>query len=62
MAASATFSASSEPISARELSVEIEEWERCKNEEQYMLAADDDHEGHAMLCHCMAKIASVCIA
>ena len=55
-------SAASEPLSATQLSLELAEWERCKNEEQYMLAAEDDYEGHAMLCHCIAKIASVCIA
>jgi hypothetical protein len=54
-------SAASEPLSATQLSLELAEWDRCKNEEQYMLAAEED-EGHAMLCHCIAKIASVCIA
>ena len=46
---------------ATQLNLELAEWDRCKNEEQYMLAAEED-EGHAMLCHCIAKIASVCIA
>ena len=46
---------------ATQLNLELAEWERCKNEEQYMLAAEED-EGHAMLRHCIAKIASVCIA
>ena len=55
-------SASSEPLSCAQLSIELSEWDRCKNEEQYMLAAEDDTEGHAMLRHCIAKIASVCIA
>tara|TARA_B110000259_G_scaffold16536_1_gene17359 strand:- start:30 stop:200 length:171 start_codon:yes stop_codon:yes gene_type:complete len=47
---------------ATQLNLELAEWERCKNEEQYMLAAEEDTEGHAMLRHCIAKIASVCIA
>jgi hypothetical protein len=68
----ASSSAASEPLSTTQLKLELQEWDRCKNEEQYMMAAEDDTEGHAMLCHCIsedlfgvhciAKIASVCIA
>ena len=49
-------SAASEPLSATQLSLELAEWDRCKNEEQYMLAAEDDTEGHAMLCYSLVLL------
>ncbi len=46
MAAAASYTAN-----ASQLNLELAEYDRGKNEEQYMVAAEDDTEGHAMICY-----------